>query len=384
MRLLLCCLISLIVSSSTFAIDPSEWLSMGAEKPSSPSRSKIDARELLRRYPVGKSWAASKVLRIRGLAVNENWGIEGRTNVVYTNRYSSKTSVLSNEFGDVTFQIQVLEASQQRITSEKRLRVADFSEASPILKIGMEQLLDVTRTALPPADVAYKLIVTYGKVDPRYEKALTRLAEASGFDVERLTQIDEAQLVEDPAQYSGCTFEVVWSNGLGITRVRQTDGPVTVKLDDIRRWAEAADPLLDYYVMDNVDRPVGDTWVIDAKNASGMMVHQQGGQSEGSMKMKYLRDEDYDSQTCRQLAIQSGDLTMSLDQNAKKYDAKIRGIQGRVFYGKQDYLVLQANGTCDIQANVKSKNHLLFGTKWQRDVQTDFRYEAKLISKNDR
>ena len=367
--------------SSASAIDPSEWLSLGGEKSASAKRSKIDTRELLRRYPVGKSWAASKVLRIRGLAVNENWGIEGRTNVVYTNRYSSKTSVTANEFGDVTFVINVLEASQQRITSGKRLRVADFSEASPILKIGLEQLLDVTRTAVPPADVAYKLLVTYGKVDPRYEKALTRLAEASGFDVERLTQIEEAQLVEDPAQYSGCTFEVVWSNGLGITRVRQTDGPVTVKLDDIRRWAEAADPLLDYYVMDNVNRPVGETWEVDAKNASGMMIHQDGGQSDGSLKLKYLRDASYDGQTCRQLAIQRGELTLSLDQNAKKYDAKIRGIQGRVFYGKSDYLVLQANGTCDIQANVRSKNHLLFGTKWQRDVQTDFRYEAKLISK---
>ena len=381
MRCLLCFLFTALVATTSFAIDPSDWLSMGSKKSNSSNRAKIDTRELLRRYPVGKSWAASKVLRIRGLAVNENWGIEGRTNVVYTNRYSSKTSVLSNQFGDVTFRINVLEASQQRITSEKRLRVADFSDASPILKIGLEQLLDVTRTALPPADVAYKLIVTYGKVDPRYEKALTRLAEVSGFDVERLTQIDEAQLVEDPAQYSGCTFEVVWSNGLGITRVRQTDGPVTVKLDDIRRWAEAADPLLDYYVMDNVNRPIGDSWDVDAKNASGMMVHQQGGQSDGSLKLKYLRDANYDGQTCRQLAIQRGDLTMSLDQNAKKYDARVRGIQGRVFYGKLDYLVLQANGNCDIEANVKSKNHLLFGTKWQREVQTEFRYEAKLISK---
>lgn len=379
MRTLLCLIMIVATTSSSFAIDPGQWLSLGEEKPAA-RRSKIDTRELLRRYPAGKSWAASKVLRIRGLAVNENWGIEGRTNVVYTNRYSSKTRVLSNEFGDVTFQVDVLEASQQRITSEKRLRVADFSDASPILKIGMEQLLDVTRTALPPADVAYKLLVTYGKVDPRYEKALTRLAEVSGFDVERLTQIDEAQLVEDPAQYSGCVFEVVWSNGLGITRVRQIDGPVTVKLDDIRRWAEAADPLLDYYVMDNVDRAVGETWTVDAKDASGMLVHQQGGQSDGSLKLKYLRDADYDSHTCRQLAIQSGDLTMTLDQNAKKYDARVRGIQGRVFYGKSDYLVLQANGTCDIQANVTSKNHLLFGTKWQRDVQTDFRYEAKLLS----
>ena len=381
MRYLLCFLMAVAAASSSSAIDPSDWLSLGSEKSVAPKRAKIDTRELLRRYPVGKSWAASKVLRIRGLAVTENWGIEGRTNVVYTNRYSSKTRVVANQFGDVTFEINVLEASQQRITSEKRLRVADFSETSPILKIGMEQLLDITRTTLPPADVAYKLLITYGKVDPRYERALTRLAEVSGFDVERLTQIDEAQLVEDPAQYSGCTFEVVWSNGLGVTRVRQTDGPVTVKLDDIRRWAEAADPLLDYYVMENVDRPVGDTWDVDAKDASGMMVHQQGGQSDGSLKLKYLRDETYDGQTCRQLAIQRGELTMSLDQNAKKYDARVRGIQGRVFYGKNDYLVLQANGTCDIQANVRSKNHLLFGTKWQRDVKTDFRYEAKLLSK---
>ncbi|MCO8120172.1 hypothetical protein NHH03_00360 [Stieleria sp. TO1_6] len=366
------------------AFDPSEWLSVGGEKSTSPqtnsARNKLDTRELLQRYPVGKTWAASKVLRIRGLAVNENWGIEGRTNVVYTNRYSSKTQVLENELGDLTFQIDVLEASQQRVTSEKRLRVADFSDASPILKIGLEQLLDVTRTTLPPADVAYKLMMTYGKVDPRYEKVLTRLAQASGFDVERLTQIDEAQLVEDPAQYSGCQFEVVWSNGLGVTRVRQTDGPVTVKLDDIRRWAEAADPLLDYYVMDNVNRPVGDTWSVDAGNASGMLVHQQGGQSEGTLKMKYLRDANYDNQTCRQLVIQNGDLTLALDQNAKSYDARVRGIQGRVFYGKSDYLVLQANGTCEIKANVKSKTHLLFGTKWQRDVQTDFRYEAQLIA----
>lgn len=377
-RLLTILLINLVSLTGLQAAGPSDWLSLGAKK-ATPAAKKIDTRELLRRYPVGKTWAASKVLRIRGLAVNENWGIEGRTNVVYTNRYSTKTQVLANEYGDLTFQINVLEASQQRITSEKRLRVADFSDASPILKIGMEQLLDVTRATVPPADVAYKLIVTYGKVDPRYEKALTRLAEVSGFDVEKLTQIDEAQLVEDPAQYSGCTFEVIWSNGIGITRVRQTEGPVEVQLDDIRRWAEAADPLLDYYVMENVDRPAGDTWEVDAKNASGMMVHQTGGQSDGSLKMKYLRDETYSGQACRQLAIQTGDLTMSLDQNAKKYDARVRGIQGRVFYGKNDYLVLQANGTCDIQANVKSKNHLLFGTKWQRDVKTDFRYEAKLI-----
>lgn len=347
------------------------------------SRKKIDSRELSRRYPVGKEWAASKVLRIRGLAVNENWGIEGRTNVLYTNRYSSRTRVLKNELGDLTFEIQVLEASQQRITSEKRLRVADFSDASPILKIGLEHLLDAARTAAPPVDVAYKLVVTYGKVDPRYEKALTRLAEVSGFDVERLTQIDEAQLVEDPARYSGCVFEVVWSNGLGITRVRQVDGPVEVKLDDVRRWAEAADPLLDYYVMDTIERPVGSTWEVDARDAGGMMIHTQSSETAGSLGMKYLRDAAYDGHSCRQLAIQRGDLTMSLDQNAKRYDARVRGIQGRVFYGKSDYLILQANGTCDIQANVKSKNHLLFGTKWQRDVKTDFRYEAKLISRGE-
>jgi hypothetical protein len=366
-----------MATPSSPAIDPGEWMSVDE---ATEKLSKIEPRDLLRRYPVGKAWAASKVLRIRGLAVNENWGIEGRTNVVYTNRYSCTTRVLANELGDVTFQINVLEASQQRITSEKRLRVADYSQASPILKMGLEQLLEVTRVALPPADVAYKLLVTYGKVDPRYEKALTRLAEATGFDVERLTQIEEAQLVEDPAQYSGCGFEVVWSNGLGVTRVRQTGGPVTVKLEDVRRWADATNPLLDYYVMDNVDRPVGETWEVDAKNASGILLHQNGGQSEGSLGLKYLRDTLYDGQTCRQLAIQRGSLTLALDHNTKTYDAKIRGIQGRVFFGKSDYLVLQANGTCDIQANVKSKNHLLFGTKWQRDVKTDFRYEAKLIS----
>jgi hypothetical protein len=314
------------------------------------------------------------------LAVNENWGIEGRTHVVYTNRYSSKTTVAANQFGDLTFEIQVLDASQQRITSEKRLRVADFSDASPILKIGMEQLLDVTRSAVPVADVAYKLVVTYGKVDPRYEKALTRLAEVSGFDVEQLTKIDEARLVEDPAQYSGCTFEVIWSNGLGVTRVRQTDGPVTVKLDAIRRWAQAADPLLDYYVMDNLSRPVGEAWQVDAKQASGIMVHQPDAQSDGALQLKYMRDAIYDGKACRQLAIQQGELTLALDQNAKRYDARVRGIQGRVFYGKDDFLVLQAGGTCDIKANVQSKNHLLFGTKWQRDVETDFRYEAKLLS----
>ena len=382
-RSLVCILVAALATSSASAIDPGEWLSLGTKSPGSNSKAsaKIDKRELLRRYPAGKSWAASKVLRIRGLAVNENWGIEGRTNVVYTNRYSSKTSVIANELGDVTFQIDVLEASQQRITSEKRLRVADFSEASPILKIGLEQLLNAARATVPATDVAYKVLVTYGKVDPRYEKVLTRLANVSGFDVERLTQIEEAQLVEDPALYSGCSFEVIWSNGLGITRVRQLDGPVKVKLDDIRRWAEAADPLLDYYVMDNVNRPVGETWEIDAKNASGIMVHQQGGWSDGSLKLKYLRDVAYEGQNCRQLAIQSGDLTLALDQNAKRYDARIRGIQGRVYYGKSDYLVLQANGTCDIKANVKSKNHLLFGTKWQRDVITDFRYEAKMISR---
>lgn len=362
------------------AVEPSDWVTLDQQSERGDGAAKIDTRELLRRYPVGKSWAASKVLRIRGLAVNENWGIEGRTNVVYTNRYSSKTTVVANQFGDLTFEIQVLDASQQRITSEKRLRVADFSDASPILKIGMEQLLDVTRSAVPVADVAYKLVVTYGKVDPRYEKALTRLAEVSGFDVEQLTKIDEARLVEDPAQYSGCTFEVIWSNGLGITRVRQTDGPVTVKLDAIRRWAQAADPLLDYYVMDNLSRPVGEAWQVDAKQASGIMVHQPDAQSDGALQLKYLRDATYDGKACRQLAIQQGELTLALDQNAKRYDARVRGIQGRVFYGKDDFLVLQAGGTCDIKANVQSKNHLLFGTKWQRDVDTDFRYEAKLLS----
>lgn len=370
---------SLLISASTLVADD-DWIPVDND-PSVDRQAKIDTRELLRRYPVGKTWAASKVLRIRGLAVNENWGIEGRTHVVYTNRYSAKTSVVDNRLGDVTFQIEVLDASQQRITSEKRLRVADFRDASPILKIGLKQLLDVTRTAVPPADVAYKFLIVYGKVDPRYEKALTRLAEVSGFDIERLTQIDEARLVEDPAPYSGCTFEVVWSNGLGITRVRQTDGPVTVKLDDVRRWAQAADPLMDYYVMDNVNRPVGEAWTVDAGHASGLMTNTQGagGQSSGSMKLKYLRDARYDGKPCRQLAIQTGQLTLALDRKAKRYDARVRGIQGRVFYGQSDYLVLQASGSCDIQANVKSKSHLLFGTKWQREVVTDFRYEATLI-----
>ena len=111
MRCFYCLIVAAVATSSASAIDPSEWLSLGGEKSTPAKRSKIDTRELLRRYPVGKSWAASKVLRIRGLAVNENWGIEGRTNVVYTNRYSSKTSVTANEYGDVTFQINILEAS---------------------------------------------------------------------------------------------------------------------------------------------------------------------------------------------------------------------------------------------------------------------------------
>lgn len=342
-------------------------------------RKKISESQLIRRYPVGKSWAASKVLRVRGVSKNKEWGFEGEQHVVYTNRYRSTVEVLDNELGELKLRVFVADMSQQRIVTENKLRVADFGKASPILAIAVSKAGMVISSS-PYVGYVSPVLVLWGKIDPQYEKTLTQLLEWSGVDPSQLSPNTQLRIVEDPEPLAGCTFEVVWTNGLGITLCRQIDGPVNVKLDEVRRWALGADPLFDLYIMDTLNRQIGDRWEVDGQAAVNVLSAQGGRDSKGKVMLKYLRDTEFDQRACRHLAIQGGSLGFTLDRDSQSTDASASEIQGQILYDKDAYLVLEANGTCDLHVKAESKNHLLFKAEWQRDTDVDFRYEAKVLN----
>ena len=340
-------------------------------------RERISERELIRRYPVGKAWVSTKVFRLRGVSEAKQWGLEDEQHVVYTNRYQSYTKVLENDLGEIKLHLLVADSSQQRVLSNKKLKLRDFRNSTPLFRIAVSH---VGRLAIrnPYTLAAGAILIAWGKVDPQYEKTLTTIAKLSGLDIDQFAEIPEAQLVEDPDAISGCSFEVIWLNGLGVTEVKQVDGPVKVELEELRRWAEAVDPLMDFYVMDSLDRNIGDSWDVKGKDAVSVLSSHGAKESDGSLRLKYLRDGVYQKVPVRQLAIQSGRLDMLLDRNNRETDLRAAGIQGRILYDKNDYMIMQAYGKLDAKVDI-TKKHLLFGARWSRDVDLDFRYEAKLF-----
>ena len=204
------------------------------------------------------------------------------------------------------------------------------------------------------------------------------MVEWAGIDLEDLSGIPEARLVEDPEPLIGCTFEVVWSNGLGVTLCRQLSGPVDVALEEMKSWAQTTDPLFDCYILDAVNRDPGDSWKLDGATAVQILSSQGASSSAGELQLKYLRDGEFDGQACRQLAIQSGRLSTYLNRSDRDTEVQASNIQGQIFYDKRQYLVLQANGTCHMDVEIRSRNHLLFEANWKRDVRIEFRYEARV------
>ena len=333
-------------------------------------RKKVSERHLLRVYPAGKSWSASKVLRLQGVEKSKRGVFEGEQHVVYTQRYRSTVTVLENELGELKLRILVTDYSQQRVETQKKLKVADFSKTSPIF--------DLVVSKIPATPYVGPIVVAWGHIDPQYEKSLTWLWKRSGIAPPQLPTNTPLRIIEKPEPMIGCSFEVVWTNGLGITLVRQIAGPVDVKLDDVRVWAQSADPLFDLYIMDTLNRPIGDRWEVDGKAAVNVLSAQGARDSKGKLLLKYLKDSQFDGRDCRHLAIQGGTLGVSLDRESAATDALASQIQGKILYDKRAYLVLEADGTCHVDAKIESTNHLLFKSEWQRDVDVRFRYEAKV------
>ena len=361
----------LISLSFSATLQAQDWIRLNPER-----QDKISERELLRRYPEGKSWVATKVLRLQGISEAKQWGLEGRQHVVYSNRYQSYVKVLSNDLGELTLEVLVADASEQRIVSKKKLKVDSFRKASPLFTILITKAGRMAITN-PYAIAVGAVVIAWGKLDPKYEKTLTTLLNLSGIDIDDFADIPEAQIIEDPEAIAGCRFELVWVNGLGVTEFRQIDGPVKVKLEEVQRWVSCADPMFDYYIMDSMDKKIGDSWEVAGEHAVDILSSHGASEGSGGLKLKYLRDGQYDGKPCRQLAIQSGKLRLFLNRNNRDTQATISQIQGKVMFGKQDFLVLEADGTLAARVDIE-KDHILFGAEWTRDVDLQFRYEAQL------
>ncbi len=154
------------------------------------TRKKFSERHLLRVYPAGKSWSASKVLRLQGVAKNKSGVFDGEQHVVYTQRYRSTVTVLENELGELKLRILVTDDSQQRVVTQKKLKVVDFSKTSPIF--------DLVVSKIPATPYVGPILVAWWHSDPQYEKSLTRLWKLSGIAPPQLPTNTPLRIIEKP------------------------------------------------------------------------------------------------------------------------------------------------------------------------------------------
>ena len=341
--------------------------------------------ELAQRYPKGKTWQSLSVLRVNGHGSSENWGIKGESQFIQANRYQTEIEILdNNQFGQtstIRLRCEVIEASSSKIVTKQTLRLADFKANDPVFEYALRKGLQTAELMSPSFKVAITLLRKWDEIDPDYQRTMTEAAKRLGLQPDQLGNAKDLEWMESPRVYSGCSFEVQWVNGIGVTQAKQivSNNANAPKLseDDLRSWLVGANPLAELYVFPSLEKHVGDSWVLDASRATSVFSGQGDATSTGDIKLRYERDDNYDGNPVRSVFIQNGNVEVITKSDGEETRYKINSMEGTMKVDNRDAMLRMSYGTGAISYSRLSTDHLLFKAELKRDISGEWRYEAK-------
>jgi hypothetical protein len=346
----------------------------------------IDAAELATRYPEGKKWRSISVLNAQGTGSSKNWGIEGTVHLAIVNRYFTQVTILENMvYGEdltlIKMRVDIIEASGSKIISRQKLRLIGPEASDPIfafvLKMGEAELVKISPIYL----VLKKISGKVNELDPGLERILTGISRRIGL-INDLSTDPELTWFEEPQEYSGCSFEVEWMNGSGVTKVKQVKNLAgekkNLEVSQIRRWMGTADPLAELYFFPSLNKRIGDRWTVDASRASTIFSGDASAVASGKLEVHYVNDGDYSNQKTRDLRIEAGNVQLVETRDVERTIYTLSSMTGRAKFDHQTAGLLMSNGEGSVQYNRVSTNHILFEAKLNRDMQAKWRFETEV------
>ena len=372
-----------------FLVSP--LLAQPVEIPRDPKRTPpvISTADIVKRYKVGDKWQSLSVFRINGKGSSTDWGIKGDVEFMQSNRYHTSVTVLEKQlFGEtltLTLQCDVLDASSSKVFSKKKLRLVGFDSNDVLFTYAFNEAVNAAGKIYPPLKFAITLVKKLEQLDPEYERSLTTVANRLGLEPEQLISAKELEWFEEPRVYSGCSFKLKWVKEFGVVEAEQINGPnekaPKLSVEDVRKWAVGADPLAELYIDPSLQKKVGDSWTLDAAQATPLFAGQGGARSTGKINVRYESDGTYAGSAVRNVLIQNGNIEVTLDDDNTATRFQLNSMEGNIKLDNGDGTLLMANGSGQIGYSRKSKDHFLFKAEVSRDVSSNWRYEAKRMEK---
>ncbi|HBJ36659.1 MAG TPA: hypothetical protein DDZ51_18260 [Planctomycetaceae bacterium] len=355
------------------------------QKPFDP----FDSQELLTRYPAGKTWQSLSVMRVNGRGSSTNWGLVGESQFIQANRYQTRITILDNQiFGKtstIKLRCDVIDASSSKIITKESLRLADFDSSDPVFAYALKKGLATVEFISPGFKTVMAVLRKWEEIDPNYQRSLTEIARRFGLEPGQLNDVKDLQWMETPRVYSGCSFEVHWVNGIGVTKATQVKSPnseaQSLSSEDINRWLVGANPLAELYVFPSLKKAVGDSWTLDASRATSIFAGQGDATSEGEVKLRYESDGDYDGNKVRQVYIQNGRIEVVVASEGQETQYRINAMEGTMKIDHRDAMLMMSGGTGDLSYSRLSTDHFLFKAELRRDISCQWRYEAKRVGR---
>ena len=357
----------------------------------SPTRPLADSADLLDRYPAGKTWRSMSIMRVDGMAENEDWGFRGTRQFVATNRYETQVSVLGHDQIGTTHKIRlridVIDAGTMKIVSDRRVSLVGLDASDPLFDLAIDMAVESVMKGHPAGVVASKLLEKWEQIDPNYQKTLTRIANGINLPLEKFARDPNVLFLEQARKYAGCSFEAIWMNGYGIVEAKQIDnglsGRIRLDPDELNRWAAGSDPLASLYVYPSLAKRVGDRWTLDASHATAVFAGYGDAKCRGELDLRYRSDESYAAEPVRDLGIEAGQLDIIVQENGDEVRYEIGSMDGTMKIAQRDAMLMMGNGSGDIKYSRLSKDHFLFRAKIRRDVNVQWRYEMSRIEQPD-
>lgn len=341
--------------------------------------------ELEQRYPKGKTWQSLSVLRVNGHGSSQRWGIKGESQFIQANLYQTEIKILeNNQFGKtstIRLRLDVIKASSSKVVTKQTLRLADFEAKDPLFDFAIHKGIQMAERLSPSFKIAITVLKKWEEIDPDFQLTMTEAAKRFGMPMDQMGRARDLEWMETPRAYSGCSFEVQWVNGIGVTEALQIDSSNTkvpkLSEDDLKRWLVGANPLAELYVFPSLEKRIGDSWPLDASRATSVFSGQGDATSVGEIRLRYESDDTYDGNPVRILFIQNGSAEVITKSDGKETRYKINSMKGTMKVDNRDAMLRMSNGTGAISFSQMSTDHFLFKAELRRDVAGEWRYEAK-------
>jgi hypothetical protein len=317
--------------------------------------------DLLKHYPAGRVVRSLALMNIAGSGSNQKWMFSGEAHFVYQARGVAETTILANNGSRIEFEWGVKQIDQNLVVSNQTLQLAPID--SPLLQVVWGQI-DQKLRQLP----IYRLVRVLAESDPDLKKTLTWINERIV-----LLPAQEFQYVELIDALSGHRFKIEYVADFGVRTIEVLEGDA-VPEDDLLFFAERSGLLTDYVIGEVLQKNVGDEFSVDAKQVVRMIGLRYDVDVSGEIKLKREADEG-------ELAVMSivgGEVVIEADVQGVRRRGWLTPSAGTVKYHRVNLLVTEARVDWKADVSWATEDHLLFGTKGVRQLETKSYYEAAL------